>query len=103
MVRLKNENNPPFLLPLLWGVRRDPRLKAAYVAALLNRLVAIIFTYASDLGCRWYVQTSDSALALIKTMSVVNCLLHQLHLKLIRRLAFCHTALDTRASYKDSN
>lgn len=54
-----------------------------------------------SLGCCWYVQTSDSALALIKTMSVASCLPHELHFRLIRRLASCHGALDTGASYKD--
>lgn len=54
-----------------------------------------------SLGCCWYVQTSDSALALIKTMSVASCLPHELHFRLIWRLASCHGALDTGASYKD--
>lgn len=75
----------------LW--RWDPWLKAADVAVLLSRLVAIIDTCASGWGCCCSVQTSDSALALVKTMSGVNCLSHQLHFKLLWSLALCHQPL----------
>lgn len=85
VVCAKNENNPPFLLGRPSSPHGDPWTLQWQL--LSQQPLPGVFRHLAPS-------------ALVKPVSAASCFPHQLYPKSIVRPAFCHTALDTKVSYK---